>query len=366
MKLGFLLVGWAVGTSAFAADMVFTSPSLGLSFTYPKTWKFTLKKTHAELAFPVNNGGSQAKLQILDANFRSASDTWQTMQADVVKTQKRTLVKQWDEVYLGAPMLYTLSEYEDKGFAMSTLSGLLYARTDPKFQFRMDVPKAGYEEAETKVRAVLLTMRTETGGDYLSEEPGQELPKPLRKPTKERPFVSEVEKVAPPAPTQQHVFKPQSAPKNPEVGPLAVDTLLAGNPAKLLFAKGWTAANSDATVSLTHPNLPGVVKVQLHSVVTAPSPSKMFDAMMADDLKTFQKVDARRDSPMQYSRAGYAVVRAIRAGVVGEKSVVSTVAVGSANDQYWVLTYTGLAAEAKKNSALLDGLIRTLAFEVKA
>lgn len=365
MKLGFLLAGISLAATGLAADMVFTSPSLGLSFTYPKNWKFALKKTHAELTFPVNNGGSQAKLQILDANFRSTAEVWQNMQAEVVKTQRRTLAKQWDEVYLGAPMLYTLSEYEEKGFAMSTLSGLLYALTDPKFQFRMDVPKASYEEAETKIRAVLLTMRTDTGGEFLSEDPNKELPKPLRKPTKERPFVAEVEKVAPPVPAQQHVFKPQSAPKNPEKGPLSVDTLLAGNPAKLLFAKGWTATNTEATVTLKHPNLPGEVKVQAHSVVTAPTPTKMFDSMMADDLKSFQKVESRLDAPMQYSRAGYAVVRAIRAGVVADRAVVSTVAVGSANDQYWVLTYTGSAADAKKSAGLLDGLIRTLALEVK-
>ncbi|MBL8048003.1 MAG: hypothetical protein JNJ45_04910 [Chthonomonas sp.] len=364
MKLAVVVALALSGVAAVAqTQMVYTSPAQGLSFTYPQKWKFSLKRTYSEFTFPVLNGASQAKLQILDAGFRGASDVWQTMQADVVKTQKRVLVKQWDEVYLGAPMLYTLSEHDDKGFTISTLSGLLYSRTTTKFQIRLEVPKPGYDEAETLVRAVLLTMRTSTGGDYLPEDPTQQLP--TTKPSKEKPFVAEEVRVAPSAPPVQFTFKPDGAPTKPVTGEQAAPTLLAGSTANVLFAKGWTAKAGDEAVLLTHPQLTGTVKIALHSVVTSPTPARMLAEMMAADLKSFDSVANRADAPAKFNAAGYSVWRSSRTGKMKSVDTTAFLAVGAKDDRYWVLSYTGASESSKKSLALIEQLIRTLALEVK-
>lgn len=365
LKLGSAVILFTSFVHCYAQTKLFSSPSLGITLTYPKNWRFENKRSFSQFIFPVLDGKSQAKLIILDAEFRDESSAWQTLQADVIKTQKRQLVNQWEETLLSVPLLLTQVQYVDRGVDMTALTGLLYSFTPRKFQFRLEVPTVAFSDADTLWRSVLVSVRTTDGSDLTVERPGVPFPK-RTKPSKERPTSEDVAPPEPERPPVQYVWKPQNAPKRPVVGSERAVGTFQGLSVELAFARGWTCKPDDTGFSLTHPKLSVPLHVDFHSTVTSPPASEYLADHVAAQLLEFAKVAIRQDKPGAYSAAGYRVASVARFGTLnagGQGARFS--AIGELRENYWHLSFAGEVSHWATDSKLIDELMSTLGVQVK-
>src|SRR5687768_13257790 len=152
----------------------YTNPDLNLTFSFPKNWTVQTKKNEADIFFPLEGSEEQAKLEIRAAVFFSASDTWQEVQAELAKSTRRELVKQWEDQLLGVPLLLTSVKYTEEGVERTRQTGLMYGATRKKLVYHLTAPTKVFEQAETTFKAALQSMRTIDGVLPKPETPGRE------------------------------------------------------------------------------------------------------------------------------------------------------------------------------------------------
>jgi|GEM_PF-4528352 hypothetical protein len=171
-------LGWILVAALWQDPPVTTEPAtkefvdraLNLSFRHPLDWKLVRQDRRA-VVFEIPAANGPAQLELIRTQFGSEPEVWQTVQVRTNELAKRTTVRQYEQQVLGAPVLMTLSEYEEGGVPKNRLTGLFYTRNRSKLLFHLASPKAAYDEALFRFQQVFETLRSLTGSEFAPEDP---------------------------------------------------------------------------------------------------------------------------------------------------------------------------------------------------
>ncbi|MCW5937950.1 MAG: hypothetical protein KIT11_11665 [Fimbriimonadaceae bacterium] len=317
---------------------VYSDPKLGLSLEMPADWTMRKERVGTTIEIPLANNG-KATAQIYNAVFRQTAEEWQSVQKEVSEAMGRTVENQWQEEFLGVPMLFTRLRYAEEGARVSTLVGLLYSRTPEKFQFRMTAPVEQAPEAEQKWRDALLTLRTISGQLPEGEDPSQPV-------------------IAPQPKKNTIVLKPADAGKGDGyVGPVRARVGEASDPYDIFLPEGWQLA-SDGT--LTHPSLRGRIMLTARGG-TAIEALRALTADASGSLKEYDQVRLRKDAAPKYNRAGAEVATVWRYGTKDGAPLNVLHAIGFNDLAFWLLTYRSVDdATLKADTELVNDLLAKL------
>jgi len=359
-----------VPTLALAGDKLFQSPPHGLAMRHPDNWTFKQKKSFSEFTIPIAEGRSQARVEIFENTFRTTAADWQTLQETVAKDMKRTVERQWSEDLLGVPLLMTKVNYTEKAFEMSSLTGLLFTRTNVKFQFRMVVPAGSYDEAETLWKEALLTLQTIDGNLPQPEDPEGAIKRPVGKPVKgEKPEkASSTNAAAPekPRPTivmHSSLNKPQKSRPGSESLPLTV----SGKEATLRFASGWTVEKQGEKFRFSHTKVKGSILVEALTPIDSPEAERQLILAPASTFGAFTKIGKRVDSPAVRTDAGYKLSTIWRDGESAQGPLFILHGVAQGDGNYWLMEYRNTSLKAYSDERkTIEQLMNSLAIEFKS
>jgi hypothetical protein len=318
---------------------VYVNQRLGIQFEYPKTWKVRKNKLASQFTIPVEGGTASA--QVFNAKFKGKADEWQEVQIQINTSLKRTVERQWQEDYLGVPMLMTKISFIENGKGFVGFIGLLYSTYEEKLNFRLTVPTANADEAEAAWKQAMLTLRTVSG----------ELPEV------EDPSKPSVKTVPDKATT---VWTTNNKPAKPVRGEVAL-AFNAGNSAyKLSAPKGWTLNGQ----KLAREGLSGALAVEIS---TGPPEDAANTLLMgvAATKDQFSAVTLREDPPTLAAPSGAIVGRVFRVGKGSSGPLSTANYVGYCEGIYWSLSYSSTNVQAfKKDKQILEDLARVLYVEV--
>lgn len=326
-----------VSLIAQATDkVVYRDSKLGLQFEYPKSWKVRRDRYSAVFEIPVGTA-QMATVQLFNAKFKGTVDDWQLVQAEINRSMKRTVDRQWQEDLLGVPLLMTKISYMEGNRPTFAMVGLLYSSYEEKMHFRLSSSAETAEAAESQWRDALLTLRTITG-----ELPGVENPNlPSVKPEPEKPTT---------------VLKPKEVKKAFVRGTEPATLSSDGTNFRLLLGRGWSLSDG----KLTHPNLKGEILVQAKIGL----PEEAGNALLAgakETLGDFESVRLREDPKPMEAPSGGLIGRVFRTGTGKGTTIVRGTVVGYCEGVYWVAQYRTSDTDAyRRDRTLMDDLFKVL------
>jgi len=196
MAFGMILFAMVAVQGSATND--FRDANLNLAFTYPSRWKITKKdKREVHFEIPFANSSRAGELVVIRTGFRGLADDWQNLQKQTNELSNRTIVRQWSQDLLGAPLLLTQVNYIDKTDSMTMTTGLFYTNVPSKMLFHLKVPAAVQDEMAFEWQQTLETFRTLDGNPLAAEDPSK--PVVARPPVvtteAKRPLITEKDKV---------------------------------------------------------------------------------------------------------------------------------------------------------------------------
>jgi hypothetical protein len=307
----------------------YTSPELGLSFTYPADWTVQENKRLGETRLTMGQAGSSLASYVLiyASATRDSIEQWQLIQETVAKQLRLTMEKQWQEELLGVPLLLSRTRMVQGAEPTTMLTGLLYTRTARKFHFRLVAPSQSFDEAERKWREVLLTLQTTSGELPKVEDPSVAKPEdPTKRPPVEKP--KPITRLTP----EKTVVKVRRAEKSLSVA-------AAGRPAVLYYPENWEISVSGNRLQATSGGLRGTLQVEVFSTLDSPQPEKALLRASGESLASFRSVTSRQDQALA-NHAGARCLYVLRTGVSQSGGKIVTLeATGASGDLYWLIRY---------------------------
>lgn len=304
-------------------NAVYKDGHLGLQFEHPKSWKVRRDKVSAVFEFTVD-GGQKATLQLFSAKYKDTADMYQMIQAEINRSMKRKVERQWQEEFLGVPMLLTKISYDEGGHPMSAVTGLLYTAYEDKMNFRLSVPAEASEKAEAQWHDVLLTLRTTSGDLPTTEDPT-------------RPAVK------PEPPKSTNIWTPPNKTVKIERGEIPVTFTTGDKSYKLSLPKGWSIDGSQ----LKHDGLHGSMTVTVEMGVPEDAANKLMESATSA-LSEFDVVSLREDPKPLLARSGAVVGKVVRSGTAKGQTLTLGQIVGSCEGVYWLVTYRSAEPGAYK------------------
>ncbi|MBS1715903.1 MAG: hypothetical protein JST30_16365 [Armatimonadetes bacterium] len=315
----------------------FRDPKFGLQFEYPKTWKARSGRGVTTIEIPFEEKKT-ATVQLFGGKFKDTAEQWQLIQSEVNRAMGRPVERQWQEEFLGVPMLLTKVRYTTKKVDTVAITGLLYTAFEMKMNFRLEAPAEVAESAENQWHDVLLSLRTITGELPNPEDPNR----PVEKPVPEKPTT---------------VWKPEVSDKPPVRGKqIRSVTDSAGVAYKVYVPEGWALDGS----KLVDKSVKGEVTFEIKMGVAQDASSALFEGARAD-LDQFKSVDLREDPAPGPVGSGALVGKVFRSGRTDGGFLAVGRVVGVCEGVYWTVRYRGTSQQDyRKDRSALDALVRLL------
>lgn len=332
--LALLAVGQAKDLRTYKDD------SLGLEFSYPKTWDVRKERLFSVIEFKTK-AGDPVKIQLIDTAYRSDAKKWQQLQVEINEVSKRQVLKQWEEELLGVPLLLTRVSEVVGGETKVTLIGLLYSRTVEKLNFRVSSSSGAADQAEADWRQALLTLRTISGAIPKPEAPGTSVEFPTAPPQK---------------PKKEDIWAPKSK-ALPKVAKAPNRQRVEGW--DFYMPEGWKVTGETAT----HDGLKG--KIALRAAAGNANQARAGWLRTGGlSLQDFTKVDSREDQPAYPNGAGFGVLVGRRWGSSANGPLIAVYAIGWNDDKFWTLDYRATSkADYEADKALVQDLIDHMSVE---
>lgn len=341
-------------TAARAQDQsILEMPDLGLAITHPKAWQVnTVKKSQdVKVLIPIDGSSQKAVLELYNVSFNSEKDVWQLGQKAINDRMKREMMRQWEEEFLGVPMLLTKVSFVDKSGPQILLTGLIYSRTNKKLMFRLAAAPDDYDKAEFAWRETMNSIRT--GRPLKPEDPTQ-------KPDPKDPVKTQL-----PAPA---IVKPNSLDNEVKISkpPVAIAATISGRKVELRIPGEWAGkVDDEGVVTLTNPDVVGSVKVVLSSSLDSDPAARALLKASSKTLGDFQKVAKRDEANPEKNRAGAMVASVWRTGTNAQGDLYTCDASGVNGDFYLILHFRSnntskIGAERK----LIETLLNNITIEV--
>lgn len=331
-------------------DKTFSDADLGLSFQYPKEWTMRKERLYSVFEIPLADK-KKAEVQVIATRFGAKAEEWQIAQVDVSKTLKRVVEKQWEEQILGVPLLMTKISFNEDNTDKNVLVGLLYSATPLKLNYRMTVPATGFDEAESKWRKVMSSLRTISG-----DLPGVENPNNSSSSTGS----NTGEKVV--------VLKPETGPpKKPRKGDQKVPVNILGQELVVRIPKGWMMQPGEGSeYILTNKSLKGKLTFTIESG-NQNDAKKLMLSKAGEAVKLFTKVTLREDREGTYSPAGAMMSSVERFGTGANGPLMMKHVSGQSGLLFYNATYIGEGKDTgKKDEGLLSKLFEEMIVEPKS
>lgn len=345
-----LLALTSIATAQEMETLPFDHPESGFTFQYPASWKVVKKRDHVLFQFTVE--GKPATLGVFGMEFKGEIPTWQAVQTNIAKQEKRELVRQWQEEILTVPMLMSRMAWSEKdGTAMTMDIAMIYADTRRKLLFRLSAPSEVIEKAYEPFRALLQSLKTEDG----------KLPKPF---DASKPQSENLRK--PDRPEKRQVW---TAPKVGKAAPVKGDQTIettASNIALLLrYFAPWRASAKDLGVEFELPGGPSGVRAIAYSVNESdPAGKALIKASGRSLQKLSGKIERYEEGPIT-SKAGASYAVIWRTGDSEAGPMVMMDAVVLVGDYYVLLYWESTDVKNLKLRDQVMELVHTLSIEVK-
>lgn len=332
---------------------VLEMPELGLAITHPKTWQVSpVKKTQdLKVLIPVEGSSQNASLELFNVSFNSEKDVWQLGQKTINERMKREIMRQWEEEFLGVPMLLTKVSFVDKAGPQILLTGLIYSRTNKKLMFRLAASPDDFDKAEFVWRETMNTIRT---GQALKPED------PTQKPDPKAPVRNQL-----PPPV---IHKPNSLDAEVKTSrpPVAIEATVSGKKVEIRIPGEWAGkVDEDGFINLTNADLGGTVRLELASILDSEPANRALLKASSKTLDEFQKVAKRDEAIPSRNRAGAMAASVWRTGTNAKGDLYTCDASVANGDFYFIVRF--LSANTSKIGAerkLIETLIANSTIEV--
>lgn len=344
-----LLISAATLTQASGGpkQKLFIDMASGYKFIYPATWSLKETKVKSVFTIPIGAERKGATLEIMDLKFNGDRLVWQELQATAARDSGRNLEQQWEEDILNVPLLLTKTS---RVGTPSTLVGLLYARQDRKFWFKLSAKPEFYEEAVKIWREALLTLTPASGELPKAEEadrPSTEDPKkkPPKRTTSTLPLDQDPDK-----PRPLTVIKPDNAPGTPKParGTSLFESTAGGRKVQVILPSSAEVKAEGSVLTLTLPGLQGTLTLEPLSVLDSGPADQRLVVASGETLSMFTKVLLREEPQPWRNASGARVATITRRGETANGLRVETVATGESIDFYWLLRYVATSEEMVK------------------
>lgn len=346
-----LLLAWA--TTQVTDGVRFDHLETGFQLTVPREWKMTKTKNYHRFTIPITGTDRSATLDIFGVVFTGDIPTWQAVQTNSAKQNKRELVRQWQEEILTVPMLMSRTKWELKnGVVRSTEAGLIYADTRRKFLWLAEMNEQDFDAVSLQVRNVLQTIATEDGKLPKAFDPTTPRSEDLRKPDR---------------PEKRTTWKqPDPGEKAPVKGDKMFETTAGNIPVILRYAGDWTLKTEDGVVTATHSGVTGGVKLRAYNAAENDPPGRMLLKQSGQALSLFDKVLKREEYGPERSTSGGQIMSIWRAGTAKEGAFHAFDVVGATGDYFWLLGWTSSDAKtALSQRDLVAKFAQSLSIEPK-
>lgn len=321
--------------------------------THPKAWQVTpIKKTSdVKLSIPIEGSSQKATLELYNVGFNSEKDVWQLGQKSINERMKREVMRQWEEEFLGVPMLLTKVSFVDKEGPQILLTGLIYSRTAKKLMFRLAASPDDYDKAEFAWRETMNTFRT--GSAWEAEDPSKKpdpkapprtlLPKPVV--TKANSLDNEVK-----------ITKP----------PVAIAATIAGRKVEVRIPGEWAGkVQEDGSIVLSHPEVGGTLRLTLASSLDSDPPQRALLISSSKTLNDFQKVSKRDESAPAKNKAGAMVSAVWRTGTQAQGDLFTCDAASTSGDYYFLLNFRCVnAGKVGAERKIVETLLQNCSIEL--
>ncbi len=349
-----ILALFVVSAFAKAQDhSILEMPDLGLAITHPKAWQISqVKKSQdVKVLMPIEGSSQRAVLELYNISFNSEKEIWQLGQKAINDRMKRELMRQWEEEFLGVPMLLTKVSYVDKEGPQILLTGLLYSRTAKKLMFRLSASPDDFDKAEFAWRETMNTIRT--GRPLRPEDPTQ-------KPDPKAPVRTELPA---PAIVKANSLDPETKIVKP---PVAIETTISNRKVELRIPGEWAGkVEEDGTVTLTNPDVTGSVKLHLASSLDSDPPGRALLKASSKTLGDFQKVSKRDELTPEKNRAGASLSSVWRTGTTAQGDLYTCDAVVFNGDFYFIAQFRSVnASRIGAERKLIESLLANCTLEV--
>lgn len=314
---------------------------LNLAFSYPKSWSIQSRtKRSVVFRIPIENSTDAATLELVRSPFRSTADIWQTIQVDNAQIAKRTVVRQWTQQIFNASMLYTQTEYSQKGVDTMALTGLFYTQSPLKLLLNLTVPAGAYPNVQYELEQALESLHTIDGSTPKEDNPDQALPDADKKP----------EPVYP-----KHVLDDGKVKAKSVKSKQSVELSVSGRRYIVHLPDDWTAVDpKDGTVGLKSQDLATPLNVTLFSTLDSDPPQNALFKASSKTLGDFASVDQRDDQDPKKNKAGCEIGWVWRKGTSAQGPLMTFEGYGYMGDAYLLATYriTDPAAYANERRAI--------------
>lgn len=348
------------------AKKVYVDSTLNLKFTHPAQWTLKNERAKTTLRVPLKDKKSFATIVITDLGFFESIDKWTEYQADAAKSAGHAVTRQWQEDLMGVPILMTQVRYQDKKSDVTSLSGLLYSRTDRKMYFRVIAPSDEYDAVAADWRSVLETLATIDGTELKIEEAGRV---PIKNP-KAKPEKGPRKAVSVPLdnptfkPTKTIVIKPEDLPV-PVKAPadsIALTATAGGAEVTFYVPNMWRATWTKDHWTLTHPQLSGSLYLEPASELDSPSAEMRMEQLGATLQESLKTTTKRADSRPHTGKSGLEIRDFSRTGQAASGPAFQLIFSGRKKDVYLVGTYAAADTPGAMTSAkrLIDDLLNRI------
>lgn len=324
----------------------FSEPFVGLEFSYPKTWKIarhTRETTKFEI--PIEGSLDKADLEIIRTAFHSTKEIWQTIQLQVNQTQRREVVRQWEQAVIRVPMLNTQINYMDKGVQKTTLTGLYYTRTPSKFFFRLTAAVGDYDKVKYDFDKALESLKTIDGSLPQEDDPALPL---------------EVQKKPEPAPPKPINIGTPTLVKSATVRNMSViPAFVSTKHVAVGLPEGWTTGEKDVdTFNLKNPKVSEVVTMEVFYELDSDRPTSALIKKSAKELAEYVSVANREDTEGVTNLSGASICTVWRIGKSADGPLVTFHGTAEQGDFYVLFSYWSKSPDnAKRDRKVIEQLL---------
>lgn len=311
-----------------------------------------IKKTSdVKVMMPIEGSSQSALLELYNVGFNSEKDVWQLGQKSINERMKREIMRQWEEEFLGVPMLLTKVSYVGKEGPQILLTGLIYSRTVKKLMFRLAAAPDDYDKAEFAWRETMNTFRT--GSAWAPEDP-------TKKPDPKAPPRTMLPK---PVVTNPNSLSAETKITKP---PVAIAASLAGRKIEVRVPGEWAGkVQEDGTILLTHPEVAGNLKLTLSTALDSDPPQRALLISASKTLDDYQKVLKRDESAPSKNKAGATVAAVWRTGTRAEGDLFTCDAVSTNGDLYFILSFRSTnAGKIGAERKIIETLLQNCSIEL--
>lgn len=324
----------------------FNFAATNLKFQHAANWQIRKVKDDFRITIPVKDG-QNATLELFAVSFMAAPEVWEDAQKFFAEQQRLRILRQQREELLSVPLLLFRLQETATPDRKITLSGLVYAATEFKMQFRLTAPEAIFPDAEFIWREALQSMGTIDGRLPKAEQPGRATEAPASKRRRLEAPNREIQRLESGGTT--------SAAKIEQV---TVEATVANQKVVLGTPKGWTLTpKEDGTIHAAHPELEGAAVLRLSSTLEGPTAQRQLSDRASATLADFVAVARRAETSPRVNAAGARASRLIREGDDAKGPRALFLASGEKGTLTWLLEYSFAGKLSKAAESLLDTLV---------